>query len=288
MTTMFPRLLRVGSLGTCLLLVVVTWGCAAAPKPHDGVSASQRDRLDELVLRMLDREALYTISGGLKPMSTGFWRHRFETAEPDLEPLREMRSLLYLISDETLALGVKVFEREWDGQRYASAYVIHRASLRRLLEDKRDFWAPLGIDPDTEPAVVVAITERLPRLERFRAYGYLFGYPDAAVDFFVEAAAEQEATGDLVPRQFISVPTYESPEGRFVWAVAEDYEGDPAEDAIRDTARMILDRYRSERARYISESRHEPLRLLRSVRDAGWGPAGQVRRLPLQPRARGS
>lgn len=271
------RLLRAGGVGSCLLIVVLMWGCASAPKSHDAITPSQQDRLDELVLGMLDREALYTVSGGLKPMSTGFWRHRFETAEPDLELLRETRSLLDRISDETLALGVKVFAREWDGHRYAGAYVIHRASLRRVLEHKRDFWAPLGVDPDTEPAVVVAITERLPRLKRFRAYGYLFGYPDAAVDFFVNAAAEQEATGDLVAREFVSVPTYESPEGRFVWAVPQDYEGDPAEDAIRAEAEVILDRYRSMRARYISESRHEPLRLLRSVRDGDRAPAGYVR-----------
>ncbi|TVS07529.1 MAG: hypothetical protein EA423_03955 [Phycisphaerales bacterium] len=252
-----------------LLLVValLLGGCAASgvPDARQSLGPEERRAFDELVLRMLDREALYTVAGGLKPMSSGFWSHRLSTEEPDLEPLARTRALLELIEDGEIAAGVMVFAAEWDSKRSAEAFVVHRASMRRMLNEQRAFWAPLGIDPGTDPEVVIAIAERLPRLDRFRAYGYLFGYPDDAIDFFVAAAAEQEETGSLVRRRFISVPTHEAETNRFVWAVPEDYAGDPREDEIREIAGPILDAYREKRERY---GERTPAALFRAVRRA--------------------
>lgn len=251
-----------------LLLASLMFGGCTAMGPADptrGLTPDERQEFGELVLRMLDREALFTVAGGLKPMSTGFWSHRLSTEYPDLEPLVRTRALLERIDDGEIAAGVMVFAAEWDSKRSAEAFVVHRASMRRMLHEQRAFWAPLGVDPEADPEVVLAIAERLPKLDRFRAYGYLFGYPDAAIDFFVAAAAEQEETGRLVRRRFISVPTHEAETNRFVWAAPEDYAGDPREDEIRATAGPILDGYRQKRERY---AERDPAALLRAVRRA--------------------
>jgi hypothetical protein len=41
---------------------------------------------------------------------------------------------------------------------------------------------------------------------RWRGYGYLFGFPLYAVDFFVNAGESEKQTGKFVERDFLSIP----------------------------------------------------------------------------------
>lgn len=53
--------------------------------PFEKLSAEQRKRGEELLLKALDREALYTIAGGLKPMSSGFQTFQLQVSLPRIE-----------------------------------------------------------------------------------------------------------------------------------------------------------------------------------------------------------
>lgn len=89
----------------------------------------------------------------------------------------------------------------FDAQTKASDFFEIVAVDKRLLADiiRRDqaFWGQWGFVPESNLAVVLAITEFEEKLDRYRAYGYLFGYPEYAVTFFVEAAREQDSTKNL-------------------------------------------------------------------------------------------
>jgi hypothetical protein len=56
--------------------------------------ADLRAKSEALLLKALDSEALYTIVGGLKPMSSGFASFKFSVEKPDLAQIEETRRLL--------------------------------------------------------------------------------------------------------------------------------------------------------------------------------------------------
>ncbi|MCU0865448.1 MAG: hypothetical protein MUC36_16815 [Planctomycetes bacterium] len=198
-----------------------------------------------LLLAALDGEALFTLAGGLKPVSEGFWQRWIEVAAPDLGAIATARKALAPWRNDELWADVHVFHQVHDGKRAAMAYVVDRRALATVLRDQAPFFAPYGLLPDTHPAEVMAVVERMPKLDRHRGQGLLFGYPRHAIEFFVTAAAvADDATGKPAPRRFVQIPTFASPTGRFVYAVAADA-GEHADDVVlRDAAAVQLARYR--------------------------------------------
>jgi hypothetical protein len=258
-------------------------GCAssaAAPAALDARQTESRKLASEMALRAMDREALYTVApteGGtrIKALSTGFWQSKLDAAAPKEESLRELearRRALDLLDTGELDFGVMAFTTVFDGQRHVEAYVVHVGTMDDVLSRHSAFFGPYGLTRGTSVGEVLATVERMPRLDRFRAYGLLFGYPQYAVDFFVEAArdevkpegseegkgagkeaseasrgGEAAARRPIVPRDFVSIPVHESETNRFVWAAPKGHAGHPDDEAIRAQAAAILARYRAAR-----------------------------------------
>lgn len=234
-----------------LAAVVFAGGCAASrPGLREPAvfraTADDRARADALLESMLRAEALYTLAGGIKPLSTGFWDGQVVVGDPKLEELTATRRALRLFESEYPAFeaGVMTFATTYEGERHLDAFVAHRESLRAMLARHSGFWAPYGLCVESRAEEVVNVVERMEKLDRFRGYGYLFGYPDEAVDFFVEAARQQEETGKFVERDFRQVPTIESPTGRFTWAVAKGAEVTPGDQRLFDLSARAMAAYR--------------------------------------------
>lgn len=262
-------------LGFVLPWLSVAGGCTSRTW-HSGdrdaplVTASETERFRCLLAAALDREALYTLAGGLKPLSTGFWRGSISVQDADLTELREVRRALAPLRDETYYADVQVFATSHDGARTLEAYVVHRASLAALIARESSFFAPLGIAPCTHPAEVVTIVDRLPRRDRWRAYGLLFGYPVHAVDFFVEATDRARADGtEMGPgkdRTFVEIPTASATKGQFTYAVPLDHTELPEDRALRQEATCVLAEYLKV-AREIKAAR-DPMPLVRALNRA--------------------
>ena len=225
-------------------------GCASSPSDTGDFqrSAETVSTVDPLQLlrEATDHEGLYTLAGGLKPMSTGIWRGSFEVEDPDLTDLREARQALGVLRNDVWYADVQVFEKAHEGERSAHAFVVHRKALARMIERHESFWSPWGITAGTHPAEIVAIVDRMPRDDRWRGYGYLFGYPDHAVDFFVEAGLAAEDGREVGPgkdRQFIQIPTSAADSGRFTYAVPPDHVSTLADQRLANDAAMILAAY---------------------------------------------
>lgn len=239
-------------------------GTAATAAATEG--ETDADFLDRIVLALLDGEGLYTAAGGLKPVSSGYWTSRFEIAEPDLASIERARGLLDgLVGIDELDFGVQVFQEPHEGQRAAHAWVVHRTALRRVLADHAQCFAPLGLGPNAPADEVLAVVERQPRLLRYRCYGLLFGYPVAAVDFFVRAAAEEESGGGRVEREFAHVATFSADRHRFVWAVPAGESSSAEVRELQNEASTLLEQYRSLRERFIGPGKPGPVDLLRAV-----------------------
>lgn len=273
-----PSLRGAGWLPALLLLA----GCAAgtapavptpslAPAPAcfavDGLGPADRALADTLLAAALDNEGLYTLAGPLKPMSsvtTVELRTARRAAVPegsravaDSASAGLRRVERYLRVADRLACGtVRMVTVPYriarDSVRLVQVNVVDRALLDRMLARDLAFWGQWGLVPGSDPAVVATVVEYERPLDRFRGYGYLFGYPEHAVAFFVEAAREGEARGELVPRDFFQIPVHSRETGRFTYAVPEGYAPQAVDEALRAEATRILADYRARRPRYVN------------------------------------
>jgi hypothetical protein len=219
--------------------------------------------VNELALLILDSEALYTTAGGLKPASEGFWQLRFNAASGDDPRIAQVReTLTKLPLGDDLEAGVYVFRNVFNGKRIASAFVLHRPSFRVLMARHADFFRSISIDPDTPAQTVFERVDAAQRSSRWRAYGLIFGYPDYAVEFFVQAGESQERTGQFVKREFLSYPTFQSDEGRFVYAVPLGHRKRSEDINLELRTDRLYTQYQAYRCVYLKEPKLGELPLL--------------------------
>jgi len=253
----------------------------ADKRSHDAVprndffateSLGEKARLlsEKLLFQALDSEAFYTIVGQIKPVSEGFWGGYFPVDRADLSEINEVREALCPWNVPGLFFAdVLVYESIQYGQRYASAYVVHLPSLKKLVEHHGEFFARWGITGSTPAAEVMMAIERSRKPDdRWRAFGRLFGYPEYAIDFFVAAGMHQRMTGEFVERDFRQIPTFGSRLGRFVFAVPKLSLPSPEDIQLQRRAAMLLSEYRRLRPEYVTPTTN-PSGLLRDWMDDG-------------------
>ncbi|MFC1465916.1 MAG: hypothetical protein ACFLMY_13830 [Candidatus Brachytrichaceae bacterium NZ_4S206] len=239
----------------------------AACLPVDGVPIETVRLADRLLLEAGDGEALYTLAGGLKPLSSG--RAFSFAVDPApaisaLDSLDAMRRAARLLACGEIGAFVHVFTAtSGDSIRRRSAELVvhHRGAVARTVQRHAAFFGTLGITPAADAREVLAAVENAPRADRWRGYGLLFGYPEDAVDFFVRAGLAGDSTRTIAPRDFRRIETYrkfaaerDGPPvlSTFVYAVPKGSPESPADRALREASAPIYARYRQERARGIT------------------------------------
>ena len=246
------RSVRLAAL-TLSIIALVLGGCATTGPRTSGACEPPIDQLT-LLREAADTEALYTLAGGLKPMSSGFWRCTFEADDPDQVELERVREMLRVLCNDVWYADIQIFEKIHDGERNAHAFVVHQNALAGMIDRHESFWSEWNITPETHPTELVEIVDRMPRADRWRGYGYLYGYPDEAVDFFVEAGVAADDGREMGPgkdRQFMQIPTYAAETGHFTYAVPLEHVPTPTDQALAEGAARILDAYEERRPRML-------------------------------------
>lgn len=241
--------------------------------PLEKLSPDVRDLSEKLLLTAMDREALFTIVGGLKPVSEGFWTSRFRVSPPDTSEIEQVQLALSAWSCGNLfSADTMTFDNLIDGERHVSAWIAHRPTLRRLLVQKGDYFGRLGLTQLEEPEVVLLSIERSTDPgERWRGFGLMFGYPDFAIDFFVRAGLHQAKTGEFIERDFRSYPTFDNKSGRFVYAIPQLTPETDEEVQLRVRTAAIFTEYELRRKEAIGENKPGIVALIRDWFDDGRG-----------------
>ncbi len=255
----------------------------------ESLDESTRRLSEELLFKALDSEAFYSLVGQLKPVSEGFWGGFFSIDPVDLTEIQQVRAALQPWNVPGLYFAdVLIYETIQFGQRYASAYIVHIPSLRKVIEREREFFSRWGITSDSLPNEVMLTIERSRQPdERWRGFGLVFGYPKYAIDFFVAAGLHQRATGEFVERDFRQIATFSSRSGRFVYAVPKLNPLLPEDIALQQRAAALLLEYKSLRPKYAMPTKN-PAELLRDWMDDGSGnchPDHLLGKLPLRTEA---
>ena len=230
----------------------------------DRLEPADRTLAAEWLEAALDREGLYTLIGGLKPISTGVHSLKFDTAQPDLTGLDQARRIAAALSCGGVSAFVHIFAAASGTERFADLVLVNQPALDHTLREHRAFFAPLGLTPGTPGLQVMAMIDHLPREPRYRGLGHLFGFPDHAVDFFVAATVpDKPVVGPGKDRDFFSVPVFRDGTNYFVWAVPLGHTPLPADTAIVEKAAPILKSYRERRAHFIGPGKSGAPELLR-------------------------
>lgn len=242
----------------------------AACFPVERLTPDDRRVAELLLLRLGDGEALYTLAGGIKPLSSDVADLQLRVAPSvdtvALARLDQLRRVTAALHCGEIGAFVQLFaapQRRADSTLVRSSAVVlyHRRSLRALVERQAPFFAALGVTPAADPRDLVEAVEHAERAPRWRGYGHLFGYPDDAVDFFVRAGLEGDRTGQLVPRDFRRIETVRKyPEGRdgpavlsaFVYAVPKGAPEGEGDRRLRTAAAPAYARYVRERVRFVT------------------------------------
>jgi hypothetical protein len=239
---------------------------------YDTFDEQTKQLSDELLQKALDSEAFYTLVGQLKPASEGFWGSYFTAETPDIAEIERVRSALRSWSvPDIFYADVLVYESIQQGQRYASAYVIHVPSLKKLITEEANFFGRWGITSETPPGEVMMAIERSRQPEdRWRGFGLVFGYPRYAIDFFVNAGLHQRNTGEFVERDFRHIATFGGRTGRFVYAVPKLSRPNAEDIELQRQAARPLSEFRRLRPQYLAHTK-KPAELLRDWMDDGNG-----------------
>ena len=100
----------------------------------------------------------------------------------------------------------------------------------------------------------MSVVEYENKNDRYRAYGYLFGYPEHAVDFFVEASITEEETGEFVKRNFFTIPVKTGNSGDFTYAVPVNYIPTNTDSTLYQKAIDRLEFYQKLKSQYRSSN----------------------------------
>ena len=240
--------------------------------PFERLPAALGKKARDLLLNALDGEALYTIASDIKPMSSGFYSTEIVVASPKLDDAEDVRQVLQTWTcGGELGASLHHFAAVYEGRRPLEGVVFNLPAVRRMLGAQAGFFAGYGISRSAEPLEALLAVEYDPSSARLRGYGYFFGYPDYAVDFFAAAADEQKKTGTLVPRDFLSLPTARG-ERRFVYATPKGHQENAADRALKARVDAVFTDYMARRARHVvNNDSSNVLALIREWFDDGRG-----------------
>lgn len=251
------------------MLLVGVMSCATSRRSA-GIPETDRALADSLLAYALDHEAIYSLLDTLKPISS-VKLLRFPVAkDSSLQPgaatvvkgdagLREIeryQRLCRALSTGDWQFILAPFHMTVKGERHMEIYVIRKSRFASVLRQFAPFFGQWGFTSSADPAVVLATIEYESPLDRFRGYGYLFGYPEYAVDFFVESsrAADHDPAKKLVPRDFFSIPVFAGKSGYFTYAMPKGHQPGAPDSALYRQAGQTLEKYRMQRERYQTET----------------------------------
>jgi len=248
-------------------------------KHHKAISNSykkmnpvEKQLASGLLLKALDHEALYTLMDTLKPMSSvQYYRmplysineQQKDSAQQAVEIIQKVINKLS-VGDFQFVLNP--FEKPDSIYRNMEVYVFRKSSLKKVLRKYADFYYKWGLSPNANAATVLAITEYEKKYDRWRSYGYLFGYPDYAVDFFVSAGMQQDSTKEFVKRDFFQIPVYTNSAGHFTYAMPKGFVPSQTDSSIYNKAMVTLLKYKRIREKFASKEKLNTVKILKKIK----------------------
>jgi len=233
------------------------------------LSTDEKAIADTLLAYGLDHEALYTLMDTLKPISS-LKMYRFpllsasvSQKDSSLIKLQQLQKVARNMSNKEVEFVVNPYKRVDSIYKNIQLYAVRKSRLKSIIRQHKDFYGKLGITEDSPAETVLSITEYESPYDRWRSYGYLFGYPDYAVDFFVEAGKSEDSTQQFVKRDFFAIPVYARQTGYFTYAMPKGHTPGAVDSLIYHKAGRTLATYKLKRQKYFKSAGFQSVKLWR-------------------------
>ena len=246
----------------------------AAKKNYKQLTSTEKALADSMLAYALDHEALYTLLDTLKPISSvkflNYPLANYAGQEGDdsvvsdvdlLQPIESYQKICSLLSNKKFQFVVSPFQRIDSINRNIEIYIVHKTSFSKKIKEYQSFFGQWGFTSSVNPATVLSVIEYENKYNRYRGYGYLFGYPKHAVDFFTEAAIIEDSTNQFVKRNFFAIPVYASNSGYFTYALPKDYITSNTDSAIYKTGMTTLEKYKKIRNKFVTNGNFSAFKL---------------------------
>jgi len=208
---------------------------------------------DSMLAKALDYEAVYSLLDTLKPISSILTIKMDPAAAPvSTDTIILYQQLCQELSTRQVQLVAIPFRQAYEDKKLVELYAVNLHRYRSRINEYGAFFAKLGITSETPPVQTISIVENADKYDRWRAYGYLFGYPGYAVDFFVQAGMTQDSTGEFVKRDFFQIPVQAGIQGHFTYAMPKGYTPGIADSTLYYKALHTLQSYQQLREKYIT------------------------------------
>lgn len=256
----------------------------------DNISAQNKVEINLLLSEFLDGAGLYTILGDLKPISTiqlnslsDYYRKIPQSASEaekykDIinKKVKELMPLLAEMSNEHLYFRLLPIQTDlnipnidYKVTLMPEILILRKDLVYNTIQKYESFFRTININ--TQGDYISKIEDFLFEnsdhyLEaRARAFGYLFGYPKYAVDFFVNNLISESHTSDpettLNDRNFHQIPTYGNL-SKYSYAIPKDSKNREEDIELTIRAKNILDTYTEKRKLYMQGSNLNAIKLI--------------------------
>lgn len=246
----------------CIPFLILS--CATTKSFKGDDVAYDRSLADSILAYALDHEGLYSLLDTIKPISsvTSFsyaiakdsmhsaMDYNIANNKQALDSISLYQRICNQLSNDKVKLVLVPFEQPYKGKRNMEIYAVNIQKFKSKIREYASFFGQFGITPESDPAQVITIIEYEIKYDRWRGYGYLFGYPSYAVDFFVSSGQQQDSTGEFVKRDFFQIPVYAGEHGHFTYAMPKDYKPGVTDSLLYNSAVDVLSRYKTLRTRY--------------------------------------
>ncbi len=263
--------------------------------PFSNIPDNHRKEANKILEEMLDGVGLYVILGDIRPMSMvdlSIYRENKYFNKDTLSTIKNQKQFI-----DKIELYSKILNEMSDGVFYfqfLSSYqvsasgnadtiiympqilILRKDLTRKKICEKASFFNSFGIDTSSD--FVEKIKSKLFNIwdaenssfnkYSARAFGYLYGFPDYAVDFFENAQADGNLTEGIgKDRKNVEIPVFSegvdyqaggrhfSSEGvnRFVYIVPMKDSLNGEDNKLIHDAQIILEKYKQKRSKYINQ-----------------------------------
>ena len=258
-----------------ILIASIFYGCKSPKfiisKAYRKMDANEKQLADSILLKALDNEAIYTLLDTLKPMSSvqyyklPLYSNNKSLKDSAVTFLYNLQNVVNKMSIADWQFVLNPFSRIDSIYRSFEIYVSRKSRLASLITQHQSYFGKWGFTSNANPATILAVTEYEKKYERWRSYGYLFGYPSYAVDFFVAAGKSEDSTKLFVKREFFAIPVFAGETGHFTYAIPKGYLPSSIDSSIYNKAIPTLNKYKRARIMYTKNGQTKAFKLFKKL-----------------------
>ena len=233
--------------------------------PFESLSSDDRVIAEQLLLQLMDSEALYTLATSIRPVSLGS-AYLFISADqrenhPDLFVWKRISKVFQCTDD--LEAEVIPTGPVYRGKQFWHFVIARRSAVRRAESENLKYFSQFGLEQSRGAIELFRLVDQSPRSEvSYEGYGYLLGHPQYSVRFGLTAQRLRRER-HFIPAGSYSVKTFDEKGLQLSWSTPLNHVENSEDLMIKTSAVKTLEEYKKRREKFIGSDKPGAAALVR-------------------------